>query len=73
LDQLLAQFPITTEWDRESRARLEGICRLMDAAKPDRLRLAKLRATLDTIDQRRNTDWRSLFPDIDQYFNKNGI
>jgi hypothetical protein len=41
LDQLLAQFPIATEWDRESQARLEGICRLMDAAKPDRLRLAK--------------------------------
>ena len=73
LDQLLAHFPVTTEWDKESRTRLEGICRLMDSAQPDPLRLSKLCATLDMIDQRRNTDWKKLFPDIAQFFIENGI
>lgn len=73
LDQLLQTFPITTEWDQESKARLEGISRLIDAAQPNYSRLSKLRATLDAIDQRRGTNWRELFPEIDQYFNKNGI
>jgi pyruvate-formate lyase-activating enzyme len=68
LDTLLAQYPVSTEWDIEARSRLEGICKLMDAARQDTARLTKLRDTLDMIDHRRNTNWRELFPEIDQYF-----
>jgi len=73
LDELVAHYPITTEWDIETRKRLEGICLMLNAEKPDSLRLSKLCATLDMIDQRRNTDWKKLFPDIAQYFIENGI
>lgn len=68
LDNLLASYPITTDWDTESAKRLEGICLLMNNKQPDRVRLSKLRNTLDMIDQRRNTNWRELFPEITQYF-----
>jgi len=73
LDELVAHYPITTEWDIETRKRLQGVCSMIDAEKPDRLRLSKLRATLDMIDQRRDTDWKKLFPNINQYFIENGI
>lgn len=73
LDELVAHYPITTEWDIETRKRLEGVCLMIGAEKPDRLRLSKLCATLDMIDQRRGTDWKKLFPNINQYFIENGI
>ena len=55
------------------KKRLVGIVMMMDAEKPNRLRLSKLLATLDMTDQRRNTNWRKLFPHIDQYFIENNI
>ena len=73
LEQLLEEFPVTTEWDNQARLRLEGICKLMSAARPDPLRLAKLHTTLDMTDQRRGTDWKSLFPEINEYFKHNRI
>jgi len=68
LDTLLSQYPVTTDWDNNARSRLEGVCKLMHTAQQEPLRLAKLRDTLDMIDHRRNTNWRELFPKIDQYF-----
>lgn len=73
LDELVKHFPITTDWDVEMQKRLVGIGMMLDSAEPDRLRLSKLRATLDMIDNRRNTDWRKLFPHIEQYFIENKI
>lgn len=73
LEQLLEEFPLTTAWDNQARLRLEGICKLMSAARPDPLRLTKLHATLDITDQRRGTNWKSLFPEIHEYFKINRI
>lgn len=73
LDELVEHYPVYNDWDLETKKRLEGICLMIGASTPDLLRLKKLRATLDMIDERRNTDWKSLFPDINQYFINNGI
>ena len=73
LDELVQHFPITTEWDIVMKKRLVGIVMMVDAEKPNRLRLSKLLATLDMTDQRRKTDWRKLFPHINQYFIENNI
>lgn len=73
LDELLRTMPITTEWDNQSRDRLDGICKLMDNAIPDPARLKMLKDTLDQIDYRRNTNWRALWPEIEEYFIENGI
>ena len=73
LDELINHYPISTDWDTEARKRLEGIRLMIGATEPNLLRLSKLRATLDIIDQRRKTDWRKLFPEINQYFIENEI
>jgi hypothetical protein len=73
LTQLLDEFPITSEWDHQARLRLDGICKLIQSSKPDPLRLTKLYATLDIVDNRRKTDWKSLFPEINAYFKNNRI
>lgn len=73
LSQLVEHYPITTQWDTETRKRLEGVCMMIESEKPHRLRLSKLHATLHMIDQRRGTDWKKLFPRINQYFIENGI
>jgi pyruvate-formate lyase-activating enzyme len=73
LQHLLTTFPVVTEWDQQARLRLDGICKLLSTSTVDPLRLTKLHATLDMTDQRRGTDWKSLFPDLDQYFKHNRI
>jgi organic radical activating enzyme len=73
LDELVTHFPVVTEWDIIMQKRLIGISMMIAAEKPDRLRLTKLHTTLDMIDQRRNTQWKKLFPHIDQYFIENKI
>lgn len=72
-EQLIKQFPIATDWDVESRKRLEGIAGLVAAGTVDVDRLHMLKQTLDTIDQRRGTDWRGLWPEINQYFIEKNI
>ncbi len=72
-DKLIAEFPVATDWDIESRRRLEGIAALAAAGTVDVDRLRMLKQTLDTIDQRRGTDWRKLWPEITQYFIEKNI
>lgn len=73
LDELLATYPITRAWDNNAKQRLEGLVKLIKSSNPDIERLKILKATLDQLDLRRKTNWRELFPKIDEYFNKNGI
>ena len=73
LHELLDSFPIVTEWDNEARKRLEGIVRFMDQASVDLSRLQMLKNTLNTIDLRRNTDWKKLWPEINDYFVENKV
>lgn len=73
LDELLENYPIMCEWDIQAKKRLEGISALMYGKEPEYERLVKLQETLDMIDYRRNTNWRELFPEIDQYFIENKI
>lgn len=68
LDQLLDSFPICTAWDQNCRQRLEGIVQLLNHATVNHDRLTMLKQTLDQIDHRRGTDWKSLWPEIDQFF-----
>lgn len=73
LHELLRLFPVTTEWDHESRKRLEGIVNFIDQSSADLPRLQMLKQTLDTIDHRRNTDWKKLWPEINDYFVENKV
>lgn len=73
LAELLAEYPVTRDWDNVARQRLESIVKLVESSKQDLERLGKLKQTLDQIDQRRHTTWRELFPEINRYFIENGI
>ena len=66
-------MPITTEWDKLSKERLRGICELMDQSTPNIDRLSMLYDTMEQIDHRRGTNWRALWPEIEEYFIKCGI
>ena len=73
LNMLLDEFPVATEWDNQSRKRLDGIVRLFATGDMQIDRLQMLKQTLNMIDQRRSTDWKSLWPEINQYFSENNI
>lgn len=73
IDTLIKNFPIVISGDSESRDRLSGIAKLIAKGEVDNIRLKKLKLTLDQFDLRRKTNWRNLFPEIDQFFNENNI
>jgi len=73
LDNLVETYPITTEWDNEAKKRLVGISKLINAGKIDIPMLNKLKCTLDEIDTRRKTNWKNVFPEIDNFFIQNNI
>jgi pyruvate-formate lyase-activating enzyme len=73
LTQLLNTFPITQEWDNASKQRLDGIVKLCSKAQHNVDSLRNLKKTLDLVDHRRNTNWKLLFPEINDYLTKHGI
>ena len=73
LDLLLETYPISNPWDVEAKTRLDGISKLLKSSKPDIARLQLLKQTLDQIDQRRGTDWKTIFPKINNFFIENKI
>lgn len=73
LDQLLAKFLIKSKGDEIARLRLEGIVKLTENKQPNLVKLSKFSAALDQLDRRRGTDWRLIFPEINEFLFMNGI
>jgi hypothetical protein len=73
LDDIEKGFTLATEFDQQCLQRLIGIKKSILAGKPDHRRLNLLKQTLDQLDLRRGTNWKSLFPAIDQYFSTHEI
>lgn len=73
LEKLIDNFPIMVNGDEESKSRLEGIVKLISKGEVDKTRLKKLKLTLDQLDFRRKTNWRMLFPEIDNFFKEHEI
>ena len=59
--------------DPIGKKRFQGIATRILDNQPNLSGLTKLYITLDEIDRRRRTDWKSIFPEIHQFFIKNGI
>jgi pyruvate-formate lyase-activating enzyme len=72
-EDLVRTFPVATDWDHESKKRLEGYAKLQASAHINPERLLLLKGTLDQLDVRRKTNWRELFPGIDNFLTTNGI
>lgn len=73
LDQLLEEFPICSQWDNNARQRLEGIVKLVGNSSVDTVGLQMFQNTMNSIDHRRHTDWKQLWPEIDQFLKENGL
>ena len=69
LEHLVDAYPITEEWDHESKQRIVGITKLLTGGnnQPDLARLKRLKTRLDEFDARRGTDWKSLYPEINEF------
>jgi len=73
LTQLVNEYPITDLWDIKAKERLVGHVKFLKSSTININRLKKLKDTLDMTDARRSTDWKLLFPKINQYFIENNI
>lgn len=69
LEDLLRNYPITEKWDNNTKQLLDGITKLIlnGNKQPDLIRLKRLKTRLDEIDTRRGTDWKSLYPEINEF------
>lgn len=66
----LALKPVNTPEQQQSRNYLEGIAQQSASRAPNVPRIQKLFLTLNTLDQRRGTDWRTTFPWLVDEFQK---
>jgi len=72
--KLIDTYPVTNEWDNRTRERLVGVsksCLSRAQHRPDQLQT--LVTTLDMLDHRRGTDWKSLYPKICDYLKHHAI
>lgn len=75
LEELVRTYPITEKWDNDSKQLLVGVTKLVTNGdtQPDVVRLGKLKNRLDEIDVRRGTDWKSLYPEINEFILKHVV
>jgi hypothetical protein len=65
-ERILAVMPETSDRHRTSKEHMKGIMQQITTAARDPGRIADLIVYLTELDRRRGTDWRSLFPWLDQ-------
>jgi hypothetical protein len=68
MQRILALMPTTTEDQQRQREAMQGIAARLSASMPNPLAIEKLKRYLDQLDQRRQTNWRNLFPWLSQNF-----
>lgn len=73
LDAILKLMPLTSDREIRSYKRLESIVNLVKNSQINVEALRDLKITLDSYDQRRNNDWKVLFPEINEFFIRNNI
>jgi len=73
LQSLIDTYPVGDHHDHICRQRLEGIVKLTENKQPDLAKLTKFSAVLDQLDTRRGTNWRRIFPEINEFLLTHGI
>ena len=73
LDAILKLMPLTSDREIRSYKRLESIVNLVKSSSVNATALRDLKITMDTYDQRRHTNWKELFPWINEFFIRNNI
>jgi hypothetical protein len=67
-DKILSLMPTDTEKQRLARVAMEGIATTMKNSTINLKKIQDFKNYLDQLDHRRNTNWRVLFPWLDQDF-----
>ena len=73
LTKIVDNFVCVNEHDKLGKDRLVGIVGAQLNSKIDHAKLKKLLLTLDQLDFRRNTNWRELWPEIDNFFTEHKV
>ena len=75
LTSLTDNYQTVASWDDEDKKRIVGISKFLTNGDipPDTDRLHKLRNRLDEFDSRRGTDWKSLYPEINEFILKHVV
>lgn len=73
LHDIANNFICATDQDALYKNKLVGLVNTLLSGNIDPIRLKKLQLTLDQTDQRRNTNWRELWPEINQFFHEQNI
>ena len=73
LENIANNFVCNNEYDNINKSRLVGIINVQANSNINHGRLQKLLLTLNQLDQRRNTSWRMLWPEIDEFFTEHKV
>lgn len=65
---ILSLMPDDTDIQKKQKSAMQGIATAVSKSRVNVSRIERLKTYLDTLDQRRGTDWRILFPWLNQNF-----
>jgi hypothetical protein len=65
-EKILQIMPTDTENQRTARQQMMGLCKMISESPPDWEKIQNLKLFLDELDRRRQTDWKTVFPWLDQ-------
>jgi hypothetical protein len=61
-------MPADTDLQQSSREQMQGIALALKGSQRSLDQILRLKQYLDSLDQRRNTNWRTLFAWLDESF-----
>jgi ribosomal protein S18 len=68
---VLACLPEKTDWDHNIKSYMHGLHKSLSLSEIDYGKIGQLKRFLTEIDRRRNLDYTTVFPWLDQYFLEN--
>jgi hypothetical protein len=60
-------MPNESDWDKNQKQYMDGIAKYIAASTVDVTQLGELEKYLTEIDRRRNLNWHTVFPWLDQH------
>ena len=71
--QVLNTMPSETDWDQHQRDYMLGLWRLLNSSTINIEKIRQLASYLNTFDLRRNTNWKTVFPWLDEYIKEHHV
>ena len=68
MDEIISLMPADSNSQKSSREQMQGIAIALKESQRSPDQIIRLKQYLDSIDQRRQTNWRTLFTWLDESF-----